>query len=160
MRNVLLLFLAAVAVPGCASSPLGCSGPAVPTAETRPSPPPARQPAAAPIGRYHSISPAEAKNRLAGEEGIVLLDVRTPAEHEARRIPGSVLLPVEPVNLVGSGIQAVVPDRNTPIFVYCRSGRRSVDAAEILVKAGYANVYDLGGINSWPYETIGADARR
>jgi Rhodanese-related sulfurtransferase len=113
-----------------------------------------------PANGYRTISPAEANKRLATEAGIVLLDVRTQGEHEAKSIPGSVLLPIEPVNMVGPNIGTLVPDKTTPIFIYCRSGRRSVDAAKILVKAGYVRVFDLGGINSWPYETVGADVRR
>jgi phage shock protein E len=45
-------------------------------------------------------------------------------------------------------------DKDAPIFVYCRSGNRSTSAASILVNLGYKNVYNLGGINNWPYEIV------
>ena len=45
-------------------------------------------------------------------------------------------------------------DKNQLILVYCRSGRRSKLAAEELVKLGYANIKEFGGIIDWPYETV------
>jgi rhodanese-related sulfurtransferase len=38
--------------------------------------------------------------------------------------------------------------------VYCRTGRRSAIAAETLTGMGYTQVFDLGGIQSWPYDTV------
>lgn len=99
---------------------------------------------------YQTISPETAKKRLAVEKGIMLLDVRTVAEYTDKRIPGSVLIPVE---LIKSQATEKLKDKNTPIFVYCRSGNRSAIAAQGLANMGYTNVSDLGGINSWPYET-------
>jgi rhodanese-related sulfurtransferase len=51
----------------------------------------------------------------------------------------------------------MIPDKEAKIVVYCRSGRRSAEAAKVLKELGYKNVYDLGGINSWPYETISGE---
>ncbi len=99
---------------------------------------------------YSHISPAEAKNRLDSEAGIVLLDVRTPEEYAVIRIPGSILIPVE---IIEEEALSRLPDRSAPVFIYCRSGRRSITAAEILLNLGYTNVYDLGGIIDWPYAT-------
>ena len=99
------------------------------------------------------ITPEEAKKRIDSGEKVVLLDVRTPAEHVETRIPGSVLLPVQPEDQVTGGAEKAIADKNAVVFVYCRSGRRSGIAAEILVGLGYRNVYDLGGIASWPYAT-------
>lgn len=45
-------------------------------------------------------------------------------------------------------------DKEAIIFVYCRSGNRSATAANILIEQGYKNVYNLGGINNWPYEVV------
>lgn len=157
MRAPFLLCLIAIAVSGCTMLPSGCST----APESKPTTKPALERPPAPNtpspATYGSISPAEAKRRLASEKGIVLLDVRTPGEYETQKIPGSILIPVEPVDMITAGVQTAIPNKNTPVFIYCRSGRRSVDAAKILVKLGYRNVYDLGGISSWPYETIGAD---
>ena len=46
----------------------------------------------------------------------------------------------------------MLPDKEQPIPVYCRSGRRSKIAAEALVKLGYTNIKEFGGIIDWPYE--------
>ena len=47
---------------------------------------------------------------------------------------------------------AVIPEKSTTVLVYCRSGNRSKTAAAALAKLGYTNVYEFGGINTWPYE--------
>lgn len=99
---------------------------------------------------YKNISPEDAKKRLESEKGIILLDVRTLEEYKQRHIPSSILIPVEQIE---KDAQLKLKDKNAVIFVYCRSGRRSVTASEILVKQGYTNVFNLGGINDWPYET-------
>lgn len=82
---------------------------------------------------------------------IILVDVRTPEEYREKRIPGSVLLPDYEIRNRAS---EVIPDKNARIVVYCRSGRRSAEAAKVLKDMGYENVYDLGGIIDWPYETV------
>ena len=53
--------------------------------------------------------------------------------------------------------ESKIPDKNTLILVYCRSGRRSKIASEELVKLGYTNVKEFGGIIEWPYETVRVD---
>ena len=100
--------------------------------------------------QYQNISPADAKKRLESEKNIVLLDVRTVEEHTEKHIPGSMLIPVD---VIEKEAESKLKDKSAPIFVYCRSGRRSVTASESLIKLGYTNVYNLGGINDWPYET-------
>ncbi len=100
-------------------------------------------------GDYQLISQKEAKERMdAG--GVVVLDVRTMEEYAGAHIPGAKLLPNE--TLVANA-PAVLPDKAAAILVYCRSGRRSKEAAEKLISLGYENVYDFGGIIDWPYGT-------
>ena len=99
---------------------------------------------------FRRISPEEARARLENEEGVILLDVRTPEEYTEIRIPGSLLIPLQTLE---KEAPVQLPDQDAPIFMYCRSGRRSLDAARILVELGYTQVYDLGGIIDWPYET-------
>jgi len=101
-----------------------------------------------------SISSEEAMRRLEAGENVVLLDVRTPEEHAESRIPDSVLLPLDELE---RRVPEVLPDKRTTLFVYCRSGRRSRIAADMLVKMGYTRVYDLGGIVDWPYAISGRD---
>ena len=89
--------------------------------------------------------------RFQEETKAVLLDVRTPAEYMEKRIPGSVNLPLDEIGK----IKFKVPDLNTPIYVYCRSGYRSHTALGILQKLGYTAVYDIGGILHYRGRTEG-----
>ena len=47
----------------------------------------------------------------------------------------------------------VIPEKDSTVLVYCRSGNRSKTASSALAELGYTNIYEFGGINSWPYET-------
>jgi len=102
------------------------------------------------VTSYKNISANEAKSRLDTEKGIVLLDVRTPEEYAEKHIPNSLLIPLD---VLEKDATIKLVDKNAIIFVYCRSGNRSVTASEALVKMGYTNIYNLGGINNWQYET-------
>lgn len=98
---------------------------------------------------YLTLAPEAAKARLDAGEDVILLDVRTQEEYDGGHIPGAVCLPNE-------DIQADLPlpfEKDAEILVYCRSGRRSAEAAEKLASMGYTNVADFGGILSWPYDT-------
>ena len=101
-------------------------------------------------GGWKTLTPEEAKARLDSGDALTLLDVRTEAEYEESHIPGAVCLPVESI---GTQPPASLPDPDAEILVYCRSGRRSAQAAGKLAKRGYTNVSDFGGILNWPYET-------
>ena len=105
----------------------------------------------APAGVYRQISADDARDWLAKDAGVLLLDVRTEEEYKAIRIPGSQLLPYEEIEARKGELPA---DLAAPIIVYCRSGRRSEIAAQTLLDLGYTEVYDLGGIQDWPYETV------
>ena len=78
-------------------------------------------------------------------DGAVLLDVRTPGEYAGGHIPGSKNLPLQII----FEIAQMVPDPQTPVYVYCQSGARSHRAATFLEKSGYAAVTDLGGITAY-----------
>ena len=77
--------------------------------------------------------------------GAILLDVRSTQEYEVRRIPGSTNLPLPELDAADT----VIPDKDTPIFVYCYSGGRSTQAAKTLQRMGYSNVKNIGGISSY-----------
>lgn len=97
-----------------------------------------------------TITPAEAKQRLENENNSLLLDVRTHDEYRSAHIPGSKLIPL---NVLEKEAPLQISDRNVLIIVYCQSGGRSGMAADLLLKLGYTNVYNLGGIGQWPYGT-------
>ena len=96
-----------------------------------------------------NITAQEAKAIMDSQEGFVILDVREQHEYDESHIPGAVLLPLGQVE---DKAHEVLPDKEQLILVYCRSGRRSKQAAEVLVKLGYTNIKEFGGIIDWPYE--------
>ena len=98
---------------------------------------------------YRFLTPEEAKARLDAGDGALLLDVRTQEEFDEGHIPGAICMPNE---LITPDMPFAF-DKDTELLLYCRSGRRSAEAAEKLVKMGYTNVADFGGILNWPYET-------
>ena len=103
---------------------------------------------------YRKITPEEAKQMMEDGEDYILLDVRTEEEYTENRIDGAVLIPDLEIK---ERAQAELTDKDARILVYCRSGRRSAQAAADLLEMGYTNVYDIGGINDWPYETVEGD---
>jgi len=100
---------------------------------------------------YHKISAKEAKEMMDSTENYILLDVRTESEYKDKRIDGAVLIPDYEIK---DRAESELPDKNAVIFVYCRSGSRSRGASNALVDMGYTNVYDIGGIIDWPYDTV------
>ena len=98
---------------------------------------------------YQQITQEEAKEMMDTQE-VVILDVREQDEFDAGHIPGAVLLPVG--TITENTAAAVIDDLDTVVLVYCRSGNRSKTASQALADLGYTNVYEFGGINSWPYE--------
>ena len=100
---------------------------------------------------YRKITPQQAKKMMGEGDPYIILDVRTEAEFNEIHIEGATLIPL---NEISSRAQTGLPDKNMLVFIYCRSGGRSANAAHELVKMGYTNVYDIGGIISWPYETV------
>ena len=100
-------------------------------------------------GSYQQISQEEAKKMMDTQE-VIVLDVREQDEYDSGHIPGAVLLPVGTIN--EETASAVIPEKDDTVLVYCRSGNRSKTASEALAVLGYTNIYEFGGINTWPYE--------
>ncbi|MBQ6810835.1 MAG: rhodanese-like domain-containing protein, partial [Firmicutes bacterium] len=98
---------------------------------------------------YKKISQQEAKSMLVAGIG-VLVDVRRPEEFKSGHIPGARLLTLNTINETTAS--EVIPHKDDPVLVYCLSGGRSRTAAAKLSSLGYSNVYDIGGIGTWPYE--------
>lgn len=97
------------------------------------------------------MSMQKASEWMEKESGYLLVDVRTAEEYEEGHIPGAILLPIEEIR---EGKLDTLPDHDQTILVYCRTGRRAEDAAAILVKEGYSNVYAIGGIFDWTGEIV------
>ena len=98
---------------------------------------------------YVNITAQQAKEIMDSQQGYIILDTRTQEEFDESRIPGAILIPHDEVM---EKAESVLTDKNQLILVYCRSGRRSKMAAEDLVKLGYTNIKEFGGIIDWPYE--------
>jgi rhodanese-related sulfurtransferase len=99
--------------------------------------------------RNRQISASYARQLMERYPDAVILDVRSPREFATGHIPGAVLLPDYEI---AERAAEELPNLYAIILVYCQSGRRSRAATDLLVSMGYENVYDFGGINSWPYE--------
>ena len=99
---------------------------------------------------YEQISGAEAKALMDSESGYIIIDARTQEEYDEGHISGAILIPEYEI---ADRAEKELPDKDQLILVYCRSGRRSKIAAEELVKLGYTNVKEFGGIIDWEYET-------
>lgn len=92
-------------------------------------------------GRGPTVSAERARALV--NDGALLLDVRTPAEFAARHVEGAVNVPVEE-------LEARLPaERDRAVVVYCHSGRRSAAAKELLLRAGFTKVFDLGAMSNW-----------
>ena len=102
----------------------------------------------APVG-YRQITQDEAKALMEADNGSVTVDVRRQDEYDAGHIPGAILIPNESI---GTEQPAELPDPEQIILIYCRSGRRSKEAAQKLADMGYTNVYEFGGIIDWDGE--------
>ena len=100
---------------------------------------------------YRQISTSEAAAMMETETEYIRLDVRTQAEYEQGHIPGAICIPNE---TIGTTEIPELPDKDQLILVYCRSGNRSKQASEKLVKLGYSNVVEFGGIQNWTGETV------
>jgi len=98
---------------------------------------------------YRQISMDEAVKMMRDEKDYIILDVRRPDEYAAGHIPGAINVPNEDI---GTAEIAELPDKSQRILVYCRSGRRSKEASAKLVKLGYTNVVEFGGIQDYKGE--------
>ena len=100
---------------------------------------------------YEQISGDEAKHIMDTESGYVIIDARTEEEFDEGHIGNAILIPEYEIT---DRAEAEIPEKDTLILVYCRSGRRSKIAADALVSLGYTNVKEFGGIIDWQYEII------
>ena len=101
------------------------------------------------------VNTEEADSMMEEESGYIILDVRTAQEYSEKHIPGAINIPNE---TIGTEDIPELPDKEQLILVYCRSGNRSKQASEKLVKLGYTNIVEFGGINDWTGETVSGEA--
>ena len=99
---------------------------------------------------YKKITSDEAKKIMETEKTIVV-DVRTTEEYNEGHIPNAISIPLETIE---KEAEAKLKNKDDLILVYCRSGRRSREAALKLIEKGYTNVIDFGGIKDWNGEVV------
>jgi len=98
---------------------------------------------------YMRINAEKAKEMMENLEEFVLLDARTEEEFSEGHIPGAIVIPHDEIF---ERAEAEIPEKDVPVFVYCRSGNRSKTASKALFDLGYSEIYEFGGIIDWPYE--------
>jgi rhodanese-related sulfurtransferase len=100
---------------------------------------------------YQQITAEEAKQMIDEMDDELILDVREQDEYDEKHISDAVLFPVGMID--AETAEGIIPEKDTPVLVYCRSGNRSKTASQKLAELGYKEVYEFGGIKDWPYET-------
>lgn len=98
---------------------------------------------------YRIITMAEAKEVFGSAGDYIILDVRREDEFAEGHIPGAICIPNESIS---DKEIALLPNKDKVIYVYCRSGNRSKQAAAKLVRLGYSNIIEFGGILDWDGE--------
>lgn len=105
-------------------------------------------------GTFKHISQSEAKQMIAENPDAIILDVRTLDEFEKKHIPNAICIPIEDLR---KGDFAKIPDKNSTIMIYCWTGRRAEDSAQLLADKGYKNIYEFGGLADWTSELEGTE---
>ena len=101
------------------------------------------------MAEYKSVSSQEAKELMDSESSYIILDVRAEEEYAEGHIKNAMLIPDYEI---AERAEKELTDKEQLILVYCRSGRRSKIASDILVSLGYTNVVEFGGIIDWQYD--------
>lgn len=92
----------------------------------------------------------ELKEKLDSNEKMQFIDCRENQEWQEARIAGSTLLPLSEIE---TKFESVLQDKNAPIFIHCKSGKRSMNACMFLLSKGYTNLTNVeGGIINWAEE--------
>jgi rhodanese-related sulfurtransferase len=103
------------------------------------------------VKTYRQITMKEAVDIMEQESNYIILDVRRPDEFSEGHIPNAINVPNENI---GNTEISELPNKEQLILVYCRSGRRSKEASQKLVKLGYTNIVEFGGIIDWKGEIV------
>ena len=104
--------------------------------------------------KFKNITPDEAAEMMATESGYVIVDVRGKEEYDKGHIPGAINLPIDSLKQDIRNSEAIpeLADKKKVYMIYCRSGRRSNEAAKLLSSFGYKHIYEFGGIIDWKGE--------
>ena len=100
---------------------------------------------------YKELTQKEAKENLDKNQDILLVDVREVGEYNSGHLEGAELITLSEVE---NEFDSMDIEKDKPIYVYCRSGHRSGVAQEVLMDMGFINVYNIGGVLTWPYGLV------
>ena len=103
------------------------------------------------MAAFQRVTSDEAAKMMAAEQGYLIVDVRTSGEFAGGHIPHAINIPNESINTTPP---KELPDKAQKIFVYCRSGARSQQAAQKLADMGYTNIVEMGGIKDWHGDVV------
>lgn len=106
---------------------------------------------------YQHLTHEDALQLIESNPDAIILDVRTKAEYDRKHIPNALLVPVDELR---SGNFSKLPDKDAVILIYCWTGRRAEDSAEILIEHGYKKVYEFGGLVDWNGELVGEEIKQ
>ncbi|KAF0226049.1 MAG: hypothetical protein FD133_1162 [Erysipelotrichaceae bacterium] len=98
-----------------------------------------------------NLSQDQAYNQIKNDPSILVIDVRSKEEFDDAHIIGSINVDIYGEFL--QDIQQVCPNQDHLIFIVCASGSRASSAVSMMRKIGYTNVFNIGGMGSWKYET-------
>lgn len=104
---------------------------------------------------YKKISSQEAMDMMS--EDVIILDVRSQQEYDTEHIKDAILWDHNPYWYFSNGgkfAKAIIPNTDSTVLVYSRTGRWSLETAKQLIELGYTKVYDFGGIGDWTGETV------
>jgi len=105
-------------------------------------------------GTFKYISQDEAQKMMNAKPDAIILDVRTLDEFDKKHIPKAICVPIEDLR---NGDFSKIPDKNSTILIYCWTGRRAEDSAQLLADKGYKNIYEFGGLAEWTGELEGTE---
>ncbi len=143
MKKILTIFVLAAAI-----TTAGCSGAGNNQTETKTSSQPSQNIESVDADTFTNVDVNEALKLI--EQGIAVVDVRTPEEFAEGHIPGAKLIPLQEID---SRLKEFSVDEQ--YLIVCRSGNRSTQASEILVQNGMKKIYNMtGGMNEWTGEVV------
>lgn len=143
MKKILTIFVLATAI-----TMAGCSGAGNNQTETETSSQPSQNIESVEANTFTSVDVNEAKKLM--EQGITVVDVRTPEEFAEGHIPDAKLIPLQDIE---TRLNEFSEDEQ--YLIVCRSGNRSAQASEILVQNGMKQIYNMnGGMNEWTGEVV------
>ena len=103
------------------------------------------------MAEFQRVASDEAQRMMAENTNYIILDVRTAGEYAGGHIPHAINVPNESIT---TAPPKELPDKDQMIFVYCRSGARSQQAAQKLANMGYTHIVEMGGINNWHGDVV------